>query len=181
MSNIGLATSQSSQLLKDPRPIRDKSFIANSIRSLINFLVQAGYNQPVSQKTLQAPSAKDFQNIFKFLYSQLDQGFVFVKKFEEEVPPIMKGIRYIILFLFFILFFLLFNTLLLTNINLFTGLFFFLSLSMCRYPFADSISKSHLYSVGSMHAWPSMLAMLNWMVELILVSLLILQNTFSFY
>jgi len=34
-----------------------------------------------------------------------------------------------------------------------------------RYPF--NISKSHLQAVGSPHAWPSLLAALNWMVELL--------------
>ena len=81
------------QIIKDPRPIRDKSWQGNAIRTLINFLVQAGYNQPISVKTLQAPSAKDFQNIFKFLYAQLDPKYVFQKKFEEEVPVMMKGMR----------------------------------------------------------------------------------------
>ena len=37
-----------------------------------------------------------------------------------------------------------------------------------RYPFASDITKTQLYSVGSMHTWPSILAMLTWMVELIL-------------
>ncbi|RKO85028.1 HEC/Ndc80p family-domain-containing protein [Blyttiomyces helicus] len=37
-----------------------------------------------------------------------------------------------------------------------------------KYPLADQITKSNLMSVGSMHAWPSILAMLTWMVELIL-------------
>ena len=37
-----------------------------------------------------------------------------------------------------------------------------------RYPFASEISKSQLYAVGSMHAWPSLLAMLGWMVELVM-------------
>lgn len=40
-----------------------------------------------------------------------------------------------------------------------------------RYPFADQISKSQLYAVGSMHSWPSLLAMLTWMVEQLMVSL----------
>ncbi|KAI9353822.1 HEC/Ndc80p family-domain-containing protein [Obelidium mucronatum] len=129
-SNMGIASAMNAPLTiaKDPRPIREKQWQANAIRNLINFLVQAGYNQPVSPKTLQAPSGKDFTSIFKFLYAQLDPCYVFVKKFEEEVPVILRGLRY---------------------------------------PFCDQISKSHLHSVGSMHAWPSLLAMLTWMVELI--------------
>ncbi|TPX32146.1 hypothetical protein SmJEL517_g04699 [Synchytrium microbalum] len=116
-------------LAKDPRPIRDKQWQANSIKQLVGFLQSAGYLQPISPKQLQAPSAKDFQAIFKFLLAQLDPSYVFQKKFEDEVPGILKGLRY---------------------------------------PYADQISKSALYSCGSMHAWPSLLAMLTWMVELIL-------------
>lgn len=113
---------------KDPRPIRDKAFQLEIIKNLINFLVRAGFPYPISQKILTAPSAKDFQNIFKFLYAQLDPTYDFGKKFEEEVPILMKGLRY---------------------------------------PFAGDLSKSQLYAVGSMHAWPGLLAMLGWMVDLI--------------
>ncbi len=90
--------------------------------------MRVGYPHPISQKLLTAPSAKDFQQIFKFLYGHLDPTYEFGKKFEEEVPGLMRGLRY---------------------------------------PFANEISKSQLYAVGSMHAWPSLLAMLAWMVELI--------------
>jgi kinetochore protein NDC80 len=99
------------------------------VRTLIAFLAQAGYPHSVSPRTLQAPSAKDFQTIFRFLYLQLDPNYVYAKKFEEEVPAILKGLRY---------------------------------------PFADQINRSHLQSVGSLHSWPSLLATLTWMVELIL-------------
>lgn len=113
---------------KDPRPIREKSYQLDVIKNLIDFLVKSGYPHPISQKILTAPSAKDFQNIFKFLYAQLDPGYDFGKKFEDEVPIVMKGLRY---------------------------------------PFAGDISKSQLYACGSMHAWPGLLAMLGWMVDLI--------------
>lgn len=113
---------------KDPRPVREKSYQLDVIKNLINFLAKAGYPHPISQTLLKAPSARDFQNIFKFLYYQLDPGYDFGKKFEEEVPVVMKGLRY---------------------------------------PFAGDISKSQLYAVGSMHAWPGLLAMLGWMVDLI--------------
>ncbi|GAA5987764.1 hypothetical protein JCM10908_007203 [Rhodotorula pacifica] len=39
-------------------------------------------------------------------------------------------------------------------------------LRACQYPFADSISKSHLQAVGSAQSWPNMLAMLHWFVEM---------------
>lgn len=118
--------------MKDPRPIREKAFQYSAIKSLIKFLAESSYDHPISPKILSSPSAKDFQSIFKFLYACLDPAYTWSsdKKFEEEVPYLMKGLRY---------------------------------------PFANDISKSHLYAVGSMHAWPSLLAMLQWMVDLILV------------
>ncbi|TPX46493.1 hypothetical protein SeMB42_g03675 [Synchytrium endobioticum] len=128
-SRQSIAAAGSNAITKDPRPIRDKQWQANAVKQLLAFLLQSGYNQPISQKQLQAPSAKDFQFIFKYLLSQLDPNYAFQKKFEDEVPAVLKGLRY---------------------------------------PFADQISKSALYSCGSMHAWPALLAMLVWMVELIL-------------
>jgi kinetochore protein NDC80 len=99
--------------------------------NLLDFLIKSGYDKPISQKILTAPSSKDFQMIFKFLFAKIDPTADFDKKFEDEVPVLLKGIRY---------------------------------------PFANEISKSQLYAVGSMHAWPSLLAMLSWIVDLIQVS-----------
>ncbi|KAI9366175.1 HEC/Ndc80p family-domain-containing protein [Zopfochytrium polystomum] len=128
-SNVGVSTFTNAPVItKDPRPIRDKSWQSASIRKLIQFLVEKGYNNPVSPKLLQAPSQKDFQTIFKFLYKLLDPMFPFESRFEEEVPLLLKGLKY---------------------------------------PFCDQISKSHLQAVGTMHAWPGLLAMLIWLVDLI--------------
>ncbi|KAH8146461.1 uncharacterized protein LAJ45_09407 [Morchella importuna] len=40
-------------------------------------------------------------------------------------------------------------------------------LKALRYPFAQSITKSQLTAVGSANSWPSFLAMLHWLLELI--------------
>lgn len=125
-------STQTNSIGKDPRPIREKAFQLNCIKNLIGFLAKSGYDKPISQKILTAPSTKDFQQIFKFLYSQIDPTYEFGKKFEDEVPGLLKGIRY---------------------------------------PYAGDISKSSLLAVGSIHAWPSLLAMLNWIVELIMVQI----------
>ncbi|PIA19239.1 hypothetical protein COEREDRAFT_79194 [Coemansia reversa NRRL 1564] len=74
------------------------------------------------------PTVKDFQTIFKFLYAQLDPCYTYMKKFEEDVLQILRGIHY---------------------------------------PYVGNISKSHIYSAGSMSTWPGLLAMLLWLVELI--------------
>lgn len=39
-------------------------------------------------------------------------------------------------------------------------------LKACQYPFADSIDKKWLAAPASMHSWPSLLAMMHWLVEL---------------
>ncbi|KAL8292740.1 hypothetical protein RQP46_001352 [Phenoliferia psychrophenolica] len=39
------------------------------------------------------------------------------------------------------------------------------ALQQCMYPFVKDISKSALQSIGSQQSWPTMLAMLHWLVE----------------
>lgn len=44
------------------------------------------------------------------------------------------------------------------------------ALKAMLYPFPDSITKSHLQSIGSQTSWPNMLAMLHWLVLILEVS-----------
>lgn len=125
---VGVQQPPSSAPSKDPRPLRDRGFQMETIKNLIAFLAKSSYPYPLSQKLLVAPSARDFQSIFKFIYSQIDPTYEWSKKFEEEVLPVMKALRY---------------------------------------PWAHELSKSQLYAVGSMHAWPGLLGMLGWMVDLV--------------
>lgn len=96
------------------------------------------------------PACKDFQLIFKFLYAMLDPYYEFTKKFEEEVPVLIKSLRYCP------------KGSKLPSSD---------SPLPSRYPFADQINKSNLFTVGSLHAWPTLLAMLLWIVDLILARL----------
>ncbi|KXS19265.1 hypothetical protein M427DRAFT_152741 [Gonapodya prolifera JEL478] len=84
------------QLTKDPRNLRDKAWQSASVKQLLNFLLTTGYPHPISQKQLQSPSQKDFQNIFRHILEMIDPHFEFTptKKFEEEVPLIMKSLKY---------------------------------------------------------------------------------------
>lgn len=122
-----IQSSSIQHVAKDPRPIRDKNYQLECIKTLIDYLADSRYPHPISQKILTAPSVKDFQQIFKFIYGQLDPNYEW-KKFEDEVPILLKSLRY---------------------------------------PFASDISKSQLLAVGSMHAWPGLLAMLSWLVDLV--------------
>ncbi|KAG9066178.1 kinetochore-associated Ndc80 complex subunit ndc80 [Linnemannia hyalina] len=116
--------------IRDPRPVKDKGFQRNLVLHIVNFLTQTGYPHVITNKNLTQPTNKDFQDIFKFLYLKLEPRYEFQKKFEEEVPILLKTMRY---------------------------------------PAADSISKTSLYTVGTQHSWPNMLAMLGWMVDVITI------------
>lgn len=94
-SSIGhLGTSSQGNAGRDPRPVRDKQYQIQCIRNVVEFLAEAGYPQPVTNKTLAAPSTKDFLSIFKWLYNRLDPHYEFGKKVDDEIVPCMKALRY---------------------------------------------------------------------------------------
>lgn len=81
---------------KDPRPIRDRTWQSDTIKLITNFIVSLGYNDSlVLSKTLQPPSTKEFQSIFKFIYYQIDPVFTFTKRFEDEFITILKNLRFV--------------------------------------------------------------------------------------
>lgn len=90
--SMGFALSNNVNI-RDPRPVKDKGFQKNLILSIVNFLSQAGYPHAITNKNLTQPTNKDFQDIFKFLYLKLDPGYEFQKKFEDEVPVLLKTMR----------------------------------------------------------------------------------------
>lgn len=132
--------STTSQMQKDQRPIREKTFQLNCIKNILEYLLSTGYDKPISAKILSAPTSKDFQNVFCHFYSRIDSTYECGKKMEDEIPSILKGIRY---------------------------------------PYANDISKSQLLAVGSMHAWPSLLGMLSWLVDLLKVFFNLHENLIS--
>uniref|UniRef100_H0WIC6 Kinetochore protein NDC80 n=1 Tax=Otolemur garnettii TaxID=30611 RepID=H0WIC6_OTOGA len=94
--NSQLGIFSSSEKIKDPRPLNDKTFIQQCIRQLCEFLTENGYAHSVSMKSLQAPSVKDFLKIFTFLYGFLCPSYELPDtKFEEEVPRIFKDLGYV--------------------------------------------------------------------------------------
>jgi len=80
---------------QDPRPLSDKSFMNASIRSLLNFLMENGYDSAISPKILARPSSKDFNNIVTFLFRKIDPNFNDgTHKFEDEVASAFKALGY---------------------------------------------------------------------------------------
>lgn len=77
---------------RDIRQIRDKSNIQQSVLTLEQFL--NNQNFPNMPKSLTSPSAKDVQQIFKFIFSFVDSSFEYISRFEDEAMNMLKGLKY---------------------------------------------------------------------------------------
>jgi len=76
------------------RNIRDRGYLANCADEIVEFLLRNDYDKSISAETLENPSLKDFQNIFKAIYRTIDATGEFSRKFEEEVILFLKGMKY---------------------------------------------------------------------------------------
>ncbi|XP_038077785.1 kinetochore protein NDC80 homolog [Patiria miniata] len=82
------------EIMKDTRPLSDKSYMQREIRDIVDFLTQHGYPHPLNNKMLMTPTTKDFLKIFQFLYNFLEVKYAPAQKFEEEIPQIFKTLKY---------------------------------------------------------------------------------------
>ncbi|XP_066990640.1 kinetochore protein NDC80 homolog [Macrobrachium rosenbergii] len=111
---------------KETRPIGDASFKSECIDKILEFLITKGYDCEIHRRNLLNPSTKDFTHIFAFIYHHLNPSHTLPHKLEEEIPQLMK---------------------------------------LLKYP--NQMSKSTFISVGSRHTWPTVLAMLAWMIDIL--------------
>jgi len=65
-----------------------------SIRKLIEYLMEHQYDCSISPKILNAPTNKDFVAILSFLLKSVIPNFKFGPKFEEEVPEVLRYLGY---------------------------------------------------------------------------------------
>lgn len=80
---------------RDPRPVGDRGFAAQCARNVVEFLVCRGFAKNISHdKLLKDPSTKEFYDIFKYLISLIDPKLDVNGKMEDEVPAIMRRMRY---------------------------------------------------------------------------------------
>ena len=85
----------SSVVSRDPRNITDKGFQQQCMKRLLNFLIEKGYDHPISMKTLKMPSGKDFGMIMTFMLTRIDPDFQRGEtKFEDEVASTLKAMSY---------------------------------------------------------------------------------------
>ncbi|KAF8420659.1 HEC/Ndc80p family-domain-containing protein [Tirmania nivea] len=85
-------------ITKDPRPLRDRSFLARIAGEILEYLAtnnfEAETKYQVSPHFLKSPTQKDFNMVFEYLYHQLDPNYHFAKPMDQEVLPILKTLRY---------------------------------------------------------------------------------------
>lgn len=79
---------------QDPRPLTDRTYMHQCMKNLVAFLIDRGYDNQITVKALANPSSKDFVSIFLFLVNRIDPTFVFQKRFEEELPAVLKCLGY---------------------------------------------------------------------------------------
>jgi kinetochore protein NDC80 len=80
---------------QDTRLVNDKAFQRECIQKIFNYLVNNGYNHPISQKAISRPSGRDFSLIVTFMLRKEDPCFQTGNmKFEDEVAMQFKALGY---------------------------------------------------------------------------------------
>lgn len=83
---------------KDPRPLKDRSFQAQIGQELLDYLTHNNFEMDMkhslTQNTLRSPTQKDFNFMFQWLYNRIDPSYRFHGKIDQEVPAILKQLRY---------------------------------------------------------------------------------------
>ena len=89
---------QAAGVPRDPRPLKDRSFQARIGQELLDYLVQHNFEMEMkhvlSQNIVKSPTQKDFNYMFQWLYHRIDPSHKFQKNIDQEVPPILKQLRY---------------------------------------------------------------------------------------
>ncbi|GAA5876455.1 hypothetical protein JCM16303_003541 [Sporobolomyces ruberrimus] len=133
----GISSSTLVRPSKDPREVRPKRAQERHAEDILQFLSTHQCPFQLSLQNLLGPTSTHFSQVFGFLTKLFDPSINF------GAPP-MKGQPKIK-----------FEDEVLATLR------------TVQYPFTDSITKSHLQSIGSMQSWPNMLAMLHWLVMVI--------------
>lgn len=89
---------QAAGILKDPRPLRDRSFQARIGQELLDYMSANNFEMEMkhhlTQNSVKSPTAKDFSYMFQWLYHRIDPSYRFKKNIDQEVPPILAQLRY---------------------------------------------------------------------------------------
>jgi kinetochore protein NDC80 len=82
----------------DPRRLKDASTRAQMAQELLEYLshnkfeMESGHS--LSPKSMTSPTQKDFNCMFQWLYHRIDPSYRFQKSIDQEVPILLKQMRY---------------------------------------------------------------------------------------
>ncbi|CAP66598.1 uncharacterized protein PODANS_4_8920 [Podospora anserina S mat+] len=89
---------QAAGVPRDPRPLRDRSYQNRLGQELVEYLAQNNFEMEMSHKLsdnfIKSPTQKDFNFMFQWLYRRIDPSYRFQKNIDQEVPPLLKQMRY---------------------------------------------------------------------------------------
>lgn len=92
------STPQAAGVPRDPRPLRDRSYQARLGQELLEFMGHNNFEMEMkhvlSANVMKSPTQKDFNYMFQWLYHRIDPSHRFQKNIDQEVPPILKQLRY---------------------------------------------------------------------------------------
>ncbi|KAF2687223.1 hypothetical protein K458DRAFT_187703 [Lentithecium fluviatile CBS 122367] len=82
----------------DPRRLKDASTRAHMGQELLEYLTQNNFEMEskhvLSNKCMTSPTQKDFNCMFQWLYHRIDPSYRFQKSIDQEVPVLLKQLRY---------------------------------------------------------------------------------------
>ncbi|KAI9803031.1 MAG: hypothetical protein M1825_002266 [Sarcosagium campestre] len=85
-------------VLRDPRPLKDRNYQSVIGQELLNYLSHNGFEMEMKHSltinSMKSPTQKDFSFMFQWLYHRVDPSYRFMKNIDQEVPPLLKQLRY---------------------------------------------------------------------------------------
>lgn len=89
---------QAAGVPRDPRPLKDRAYQARMGTELLEYLTHHNFEMEMkhmlSQNFIKSPTQKDFNYMFQWLYHRIDPSYRFQKNIDQEVPPLLKQLRY---------------------------------------------------------------------------------------
>lgn len=83
---------------QDKRAVRDRGVQSRLAGEIEEYLTKNGFSMethhPLTPNSLKNPTGKDFNFIFQWLYRRIDPAYQFQKSIDNEVPLILKQLRY---------------------------------------------------------------------------------------
>ena len=82
----------------DPRRLKDASVRQQMAHELMEYLTHNNFEMEskhsLSAKSMTSPTQKDFNCMFQWLYHRIDPSYRFQKSIDQEVPVLLKQMRY---------------------------------------------------------------------------------------